>query len=93
MFYPVPFRTAVVEISTTVVQLPDMPSGKMILIKADLNNSGVVWLSSNSNVNSSNPDGIPLSNSEWIYMPVNNANKIYAVSDKEDQKIYIAVGP
>lgn len=93
MFYPVPFKTAAVQVGTTAVQFPDIPTGKLLLVKADPNNSGTVWLSSNSGVNGTNPDGIPLRASEWVWMPVNNAKHIYAVSSSNNQKVYIAAGP
>jgi hypothetical protein len=61
------------------------------MIRADEFNDGVVFVGSSASVTAGSndaTDGMPIKASEPLTIEVNNANKIYLISDTPGQKVY-----
>lgn len=59
---------------------------KGVQLKADKNNSGIVYISKSSNVSATN--GFALYAGDGIFIPIENSASIFAIADATNQKLY-----
>ena len=67
------------------------PATTAVLVRADAENSGVVYLGDSASVTAGtlgSTDGLPLSAGDAISIPVTNANLIYAIGSAANQKLF-----
>lgn len=77
----------VVTVGTSVTRLSNSSVHcRVVIIKADDDNSGNVYVGFDENVTTST--GFRLKAGQGVELVINNLNKIYLIADSDDQKVY-----
>ena len=64
-----------------------------VIVKALSTNSGIVYISTDSSVTAGSAaatDGFPLSAGESVTLPLDRADKLYAIGSADNQKLFYA---
>lgn len=80
-------------ISTTAVQMKasSVPANNGVMVKADISNTGKVYVGSSSGVtngSSDTTDGFQLNAGDGVVITVDNANDIWLIGSSAGQKVY-----
>ena len=81
------------DVDTSAEQLTSnaQPLYRGILVKADAENTGIVYIGDGTSVTAGDTDatdGFPLSAGESIFLEITLANQIYVIASATNQKLY-----